>query len=258
MIIYEPKGKAREYAPYAANIYIGCDNGCKYCYAPGLLNINNEKYLQVNQRKDILKQFEKEAIKHNKKPILLTFISDPYNIKEAEYKITQQVLYIMYENYIPAIILTKKKLVLRDIEIFKQFGKSIIVGMTITFDNEKTSKYYEPNASLPEERIEVLKELKKNNIPTWASFEPVIDTKQSLAMMEKVIDYVDVFKVGKINNYNGIDKTINWEQFCNNVIKLLQGKKYYIKYDLAMAAGINYTGNYDDYLPEPFKINSLW
>ena len=258
MIIYEPKGKAREYAPCAANLYIGCDNGCKYCYAPGIMQIERKEYLAVKSRKDIIKQFEKEAIHHNKKPILLTFISDPYNILEKDLQITKQILQIMYENSIPAIILTKKSLVLRDIELFKIFGNSISVGMTITFEDETTSKYYEPNASLPKERIEVLKELKKNNIPTWASFEPVIDPKQSLEMMEKVIDYVDVYKIGKINNYKNIDKTINWKQFCNNAMTLLKNKKYYIKYDLAMAAGINYTGNYDDYLPEPFKINSLW
>ena len=28
--IYEPKGKAREYADLALNIYTGCPNGCEY------------------------------------------------------------------------------------------------------------------------------------------------------------------------------------------------------------------------------------
>lgn len=29
-IIYEPKGKAREYADLACDIYNGCTHGCKY------------------------------------------------------------------------------------------------------------------------------------------------------------------------------------------------------------------------------------
>ena len=30
--IYSPKGKAGEYAEYACNFYVGCSNGCEYCY----------------------------------------------------------------------------------------------------------------------------------------------------------------------------------------------------------------------------------
>ena len=31
-IVYQPAGKAREYAPWAANIFVGCSNDCEYCY----------------------------------------------------------------------------------------------------------------------------------------------------------------------------------------------------------------------------------
>ena len=32
LVIYSPKGKAGEYAENAANFYVGCSNGCTYCY----------------------------------------------------------------------------------------------------------------------------------------------------------------------------------------------------------------------------------
>lgn len=31
-VIYSPKGKAAEYAENAANFFVGCSNGCTYCY----------------------------------------------------------------------------------------------------------------------------------------------------------------------------------------------------------------------------------
>jgi hypothetical protein len=30
--IYQPSGKAAEYAGYACNFYVGCSCGCTYCY----------------------------------------------------------------------------------------------------------------------------------------------------------------------------------------------------------------------------------
>lgn len=36
-IIYEPQGKAKEYADRACNLYNGCTHGCSYCVAPGTL-----------------------------------------------------------------------------------------------------------------------------------------------------------------------------------------------------------------------------
>lgn len=31
-VIYNPSGKAGEYSYWAANFYVGCSNGCTYCY----------------------------------------------------------------------------------------------------------------------------------------------------------------------------------------------------------------------------------
>ena len=51
-VIYTPKGKAREYSPYACNIYIGCNHGCKYCYAPSIRFTTREKYLVPVPRRE--------------------------------------------------------------------------------------------------------------------------------------------------------------------------------------------------------------
>jgi len=44
MKIYEPKGRAREYSPLALNYFKGCDNGCAYCYVPGMMTRFNADY----------------------------------------------------------------------------------------------------------------------------------------------------------------------------------------------------------------------
>lgn len=239
-VIYEPSGKAREYSPYAYNLYSGCNHGCKYCYAPAIRRKTRENYLTPVVRKNILKQFENDCKKlyNLQSQVLFCFMTDPYNDLEEYEKITIESLKIALQYKIPVSILTKSKLVLRDMDIIKQFGNNITIGMTLTFDNKNDSKEWEPEAAMPEERINVLKIFHDKGIKTWASFEPVIVPGQSLSIMDSVIDYVDLFKVGKLNNYGGLDKKINWNDFLIKSCELLRSNKknFYIKHDLRQFA----------------------
>lgn len=239
-VIYTPKGKAREYSPYACNIYLGCNHGCKYCYAPSIRFKTREKYLEPVPRKNILMEFENDCkkLKNFDSQVQFCFMSDPYNKLESELRLTRQCLEIAYSYKIPISILTKSKTVLNDLDIIKKFGENIQIGVTLTFDNEPDSYEWEPEASSPEERIDSLQTLHKNNIKTWASFEPVIFSEQSLSMMEKSLQFVDIFKVGKINNFGDIDKKIDWNNFLSKTVELLRknSKPFYIKKDLRISA----------------------
>ena len=238
MMIYEPKGRAREYSPLALNIYTGCDHGCKYCYVPRVLKRDREEFRQnVAPRKDILQAVEKEAAKRSgtDKQVLLCFSGDPYCRKDEEYRTTRSILKILLENRIPVAILTKGGTrCLQDLDVFKKFGRHIKVGATLVFIKKKDSEEYEPDAAPQEDRLKALKTLHAYKIRTWASFEPVIDTGQSLFLMKETLPYVDEYKVGKINQYGSLDKKIEWEPFLRMAIEILRnaGKPFYVKEDL--------------------------
>jgi DNA repair photolyase len=241
MLIYEPKGKAREYSPVALNIYNGCDYNCSYCYVPNIKKRFNKGYIHsiVTERKDFISKLKKEAKKHykSKHPVLLSFMSDPYCKANDELQITRQVLEILLENKIPVSILTKGGLrALQDIDIFKKFGDHIQVGATLTFDNDNDSLKYEPEAALPYERIKMLKILNANKITTWVSIEPVFFPEQSLNLIEKTLNFVDKYKIGKLNHHTELEKKINWNIFFKNAVKLLKycRKDFYVKKDLAI------------------------
>ncbi len=242
-IIYEPKGKAREYSPLAANFYTGCDHGCKYCYAPGIRRMTREDYEKVTPRRNVLSEFKKDCIKlrNCNRQVLFNFMGDPYCKKNDESKITRNALLLAFENRIPIAILTKGgKRALQDLDIINKFGEHIKIGATLTFDNPEKSAEWEKGAALPNERLEALKTFKDNSVKTWASFEPVINPVESLKIMEKSLMFVDEYKIGKINNYGGIDKTIDWTAFLEKVVKMLRdnNKPFYVKYDLRQAAPI--------------------
>lgn len=232
-LIYEPKGAAREYGALAVNPYIGCNIGCQYCYAPGIMRQTRENYRKPQLRENFIDQFRKEAVKYrrSKKALFFSFLSDPYNSEEMKKGVMREALKVCYKNKIPVQILTKSIGVSRDIDLFKHFGPHISVGMTLTFANVEDSEKWEPGAATPLERIDMLNILKAEGVPTWVSMEPVIDPQQTLYIMCQSETVVDYYKIGKLNNYQGIDKKINWHNFLNVVIIYLRSdrKPFYIK-----------------------------
>lgn len=256
-VIYEPKGKAREYSPQALNLYLQCTHRCVYCYAPSALQRTRENYFSIPEpRKGVLESLKKEVKKAAKEQILLSFIGDVYSETADNNETTRQALEILLEAKLPIAILTKGGTrCLKDVDLFKQFGEHLHIGTTLTFSSDKHSLEYEPGAALPAERLKMLKQLKENGIKTFASFEPVIIPDESFELMEMGLKYIDTYKVGKINNFQGIDKTIDWTQFLNRTVKYLRenDKPFYIKYDLRMAApSIKLYGN--EVLPDEHNV----
>lgn len=240
-VIYEPRGKAREYSPLALNLYMGCTHRCKYCYAPSCIQKSRENYFKVPEpRKNVLENLEKQLKKEiPKEQVLLSFVGDVYCETSDDNKLTRKVLETLLFYKVPVAILTKGgKRCLKDMDIFQKFGDHIMIGATLTFDNDKDSLEWEEGASTPKERLETLKTLYENGIRTFASFEPVIYPDQSINLIKQSIDFIDVYKIGKINNYKGIDKTIDWTDFLIKCVDILRpaGKEFYIKHDLRRAA----------------------
>lgn len=232
-IIYEPKGKALEYAPLAANLYSGCSHGCTYCYAPSALRRQREVFhSDVAPRKNILELFKKDidSGRFSGKRILLSFTTDPYQPCETKQKLTRRALCMLSDAGMNFEILTKGGMrASRDFDLYRSGD---CFASTLTFTSDEDSKKWEPLGSLPSERFEAIKLAHQKGIETWASLEPVIDTKQSLGIIKKTHRYVDLFKVGKANYISGLE--IDWHVFANEAIALLEklGKNYYIKKDL--------------------------
>jgi len=242
-VIYKPCGMAREYSPYALNIYIGCSHRCRYCYAPHTLQKRGEQYFgKPEPRKDILKLLEKDLQKNTyTEQVLLSFVGDCYCDSADDGWTVREALKMLNFYHVPVAILSKGgKKMLRDLDIFKQFDDRITVGTTLTFLDEEKSKYWEPYASLPKDRLETLRVLHKNGIKTFASFEPTIEPEESLALIRKTLemDCVDHYKIGKINNYKSEDKRKDWAKYLEDCVNLLRptGKEVYYKFCLRKLA----------------------
>lgn len=242
-VIYTPAGRAREYSPKALNIYLGCSHGCRYCYAPHAIQKSSEQFFCHPQpRSGIVERLEKQLSKEEvSDQTLLSFVGDIYCEVGDDGRTTRKILDTLYSHEVPVAILTKGGTrCLRDLDIFKKFGRSIMIGATLTFLDPVSSHAWEPGAESPTERLYALSVLHDEGIKTFASFEPVISPEESLAVMKKSIemDCVDLYKIGKLNGMKSIEKNIDWSAFLSSALDMLReaGKEIYVKDDLAAAA----------------------
>lgn len=230
-IIYEPKGRAREYAPLAINLYNTCSHGCLYCYAPATMKMKKDIFHSQNRiKKNGLKDLAKDARKFrgDDREILLSFMGDCYNPDETANGITREAVKILIENNLRFTVLTKGgDRVRRDLDLFEGYPKASI-GQTIVFSKQESADYWESNSAPLKERFILAEDLHNLGIKTWVSLEPVIDPDQALDVVEALHPFVNLWKVGPVN-YQKTD--VDWRLFYDQVVDLLKkiGARYILK-----------------------------
>src|SRR4030066_653341 len=186
---------------YCINPYVGCSHGCIYCYATFMkrFTAHTEAWgsfvdVRINAPEVLQKQ-----LKGKKKSgsITISSVTDPYQWIEGKYKLTRQCLEVLLPYKFSISILTKSPLVLRDIDLFKKFS-DIEVGVTITTDDEKIRKIFEPHAPPIGARINAIKTLHDNRIKTYAFIGPVLPMNPE-ALSEKINPHVHSIIIDRMN-----------------------------------------------------------
>lgn len=204
--IYEPAGKAGEYAKYACNFYVGCSNDCDYCYCKrGVLGhamgkpqatlkkcfADEEQAFRIFQKE--LRENINELQQHG---LFFTFTSDPM-LKECRSLTIKAIDYAVTFN-VPCKILTKRADFLDDLPsewfVNNWTKKRIAFGFTLTGCDE-----LEHGASTNDERIKTMRRLHNFGFKTFASIEPIIDLKKSYRMIRETVGDCDLYKIGLLS-----------------------------------------------------------
>lgn len=182
MIIKEIKSKtiiAKSNLPdsdYVINPYVGCCHSCIYCYARFMKKFtnHNEEWGQfVDIKINAPELIPISDKKYKGKSFFISSVTDPYLQLERKYKITRQILERLVDWDIKIGIQTKSNLILRDLDIIKKL-KDCEVGITITTTDDNLRKEIEPYTASVEDRINAIKELKKNGINTYVFIGPIM------------------------------------------------------------------------------------
>lgn len=168
---------------WTLNPYRGCEHGCIYCYArPGHEFLGMSCGLDFETRimaKHDAPALLREALKKKSwlgEPISISGVTDCYQPIESRLRITRAVLEVCAEFAQPVTIVTKNRLVTRDIDLLAELARSraAAVAVSITTLDNALASTMEPRASSPRDRLAALRELSSAGIPTAVMVAPII------------------------------------------------------------------------------------
>ena len=165
-------------AGYSINPYVGCPFGCEYCYATFMKRFTGHKedwgtFIDIKQCD---KKININKLKN--KRVFLSSVTDCYNQFEEKYELTRNILKQLVDIDCELSILTKSKLILRDLDLLKKM-KNLTVSMSINTLDENFKNDMD-NASSIQERLHTLKELHDIGIYTVLFMSPFFLILQTL------------------------------------------------------------------------------
>lgn len=202
---------------YCINPYIGCEHACVYCYARFMRRFTGHAGEQWGNFVDVkinAPQILEQELSRNPKrgTVLLGSVCDAYQPAEKKYEITRAILNVLLKHDFPVSVLTKSDLVIRDIDLLKQFS-DCSVGLTITTLDKKVAKDFEPNSSAPQQRLKALETLHAAGIKTYAFIGPILpkltDLRQIFTALQGKVKFIMAESLNmRCGNWEDIQKVL--------------------------------------------------
>jgi DNA repair photolyase len=165
------------------NPYRGCEHGCIYCYARPYheylgfsAGLDFETKIMVKTEAPQLLAKELQSPQWRPQVIALSGATDCYQPAERKFKITASCLEVLAQFRNPVAIITKNRLVTRDIKILQELAsfKGVRVYLSITSLDSHLMQIMEPRTSTPVDRLRAIEELREGGIPVGVMVAPLI------------------------------------------------------------------------------------
>lgn len=156
---------------YVINPYVGCSHGCQYCYAAFMKRFTGhlEEWGSFVDVKHCKKPISLRRLEN--KTVFLSSVTDCYLPCEEEYKITRSILEQLLHASCQLVISTKSSLILRDLDLLRQFPHLKVALSVNTLDEAFRSAM--DHAGSIEERLHTLEVLHLEGIHTVLFMSPI-------------------------------------------------------------------------------------
>lgn len=183
---------------YSVNPYVGCPHACKYCYASFMKRFTGHTepwgtFLDVKHWKPIANPH-----KYDGERIVIGSVTDGYNLYEAEFRNTRRLLEELRGTQAELMICTKSDLVLRDLDLLKQFPK-VTVSWSVNTLNEEFRADMDRAVSI-ERRLHAMRQVYEAGIRTVCFVSPIFpEITDVKAIIEEVKGYADLIWLENLN-----------------------------------------------------------
>ncbi|MEG0271484.1 MAG: radical SAM protein [Clostridia bacterium] len=169
------------------NLYRGCTHGCIYCDSRSTCYQIKHDFEDVAIKRNAPELLEAALRRKRTRCMISTgAMCDPYLPLEAQEQLTRKCLALIDRYGFGVTLLTKSDLVLRDLDLLKSIHAKTkcVVQMTLTTYDENLCRILEPCVCTTARRLEVLKILRDEGIPTVVWLCPILpflnDTEENL------------------------------------------------------------------------------
>lgn len=193
------------------NPYRGCSHACAYCYVrnmPQFCEHSEQWGSFVDVKINAVQTLPRRLVSYHGKSLYLSSVTDPYQPIEKQYQLTRQLLERLLPVQPALSIQTKSSLVLRDLDLLRQF-QDISVGFTIITTDEQLRQILEPGADTIQARIAALKTLKVNGLTTYIFVGPIMPYLTGWKEIIKATKaYTDYYYFDRLNTKGAIWQAI--------------------------------------------------
>jgi len=165
------------------NPYRGCEHGCIYCYARPTheylgfsAGLDFESKIMVKTSAPELLRAELESPRWQPQTLVLSGVTDPYQPVERKLCITRGCLEVLARFRNPVAIITKNRLVTRDVDLLRDLAahNGVAVNISVTSLDSNLQRVLEPRTSSPQARLDAISQLRNAGIPTGVMVAPII------------------------------------------------------------------------------------
>src|SRR5205823_789190 len=135
--------------PQSLEPYRGCEHGCIYCYARPTheylgfsAGLDFESKIMVKMDAPELLRTELESLRWKPQVLVMSGVTDPYQPVEKKLRITRGCLEVLAKFRNPVAIITKNRLVTRDIDFLRELAtcNAAAVNISVTSLDSKLQR----------------------------------------------------------------------------------------------------------------------
>jgi DNA repair photolyase len=190
--ILRPQKDERYVFGFALSPYRGCAHSCRYCFVreyPNAMHRVDEWGGWCSPKLNAPELLWAQRRRLHCQSVFMSTATDPYQPIESEYRLTRRCLKVLLECPATTVLVhTRSPLVLQDLDLLREFGPRLHVGISIPTDDDTIRQVIEPRASAIPLRWTTAERLAGAGVHVNISATPMFPMQNAAAFVKRCVE----------------------------------------------------------------------